>query len=170
MSDIWNPWSSGHLYFWHTGSTHSLPQAQGSSTPHLLLSLVVTPRYWQLQYVGVSTVPEAAPSLMASFRGLWPYHVVPSLNFSPGLLPTRSFYCSGGCAFTNSLSWPLPVPSLSCSPWPLHSFKTSATWDTFPSLTATTSLGTVWTTGSVCWPWGNTSEKILTKWCPSFFF
>jgi hypothetical protein len=32
---------------------------------------------------------------------------------------------SWSCTLTNGLPWPLMVPSPTCSPWPLHAFKSS---------------------------------------------
>jgi hypothetical protein len=62
------------------------------------------------------------------------------------------------------LSWPTTVPSPSCFPSPLYTFKTSTTWLTFilPSSAASTRChpGCLWNSAFIHWSWGNTSQKI----------
>lgn len=64
--------------------------------------------------------------------------MVPNPNFSAWPLHSWVFNCQRGCTFTNGLTWPLPVPNLSCFSGPLHSFKTSTSWVTLilPSMAA----------------------------------
>jgi hypothetical protein len=57
----------------------------------------------------------------------------------------------------------LSVPSLSCSAWPLHAFKTSTTWVTLTyyhvPLQQEYNLGYLWNTASLCF------QKILPRRC-----
>lgn len=94
-------------------------------------------------------------------------------------------HCNWGCNLTKGLSWPLTVPDLSFSLWLLQFWGISCNWgcplgtklfSTTPSglqnqytfLCSAASFGSscdlLWTTASVCWPWGTTFQKISTQW------
>lgn len=60
--------------------------------------------------------------LPGPFQELCPCFMVP--------WPLHSWDSNWGCTLTSGLSWPLAVPSLSGSPWSLHAFKNSTTWET----------------------------------------
>jgi hypothetical protein len=71
--------------------------------------------------------------LLGFFQGLWLCHRVPSLNFPPGLLPSWAYTTAEAILSLLSLQrlqLCLREPRPSYSPWPLHVFKTSITWET----------------------------------------
>lgn len=82
--------------------------------------------WWSSHGTGISKMLGLLLQLSCTFT-TWALFMVPSLNFSAWPFQFRAFNCYSDCAFTNDLSWPLPESSLSCSPWPLHAFKTSTT-------------------------------------------
>lgn len=72
-------------------------------------------------------------------------------------------HCNWGCTFNSGLAWPFAVPSINCSPWLLQSCNFHATkWECLIHCQvwlAACSLGPLWTTAFVCWPWGNISRR-----------
>ena len=77
---------------------------------------------------------------------------VPTLKSFARLFQSWAINCNWHCTFTNGLPWPLTMPSLSCSSWHLHAFKTSTTWMTLTksSCGMRYNLGYLWDTASLC--------------------
>ena len=55
-------------------------------------------------------------SVLGSLHGLWPCHMVPSLQFSLFSLQFWSFQINLSCSFNNGFYWPLRMLNLSCYP------------------------------------------------------
>jgi hypothetical protein len=60
----------------------------------------------------------------------WPLCLKLPSCLCPQSLFETAINCNWDCIFTSGFPWPLTVPTLSCSSWPLHAFKTSTTWVT----------------------------------------
>jgi hypothetical protein len=138
-------------------STHSLSsKALAGSMPLLLLLLVVIPWFWHLQNAGILCCnwgvlsPIASAHLPSWWQASAPLHG----------LQSGAYTALEAITFPNGFSWPLTVPNLSCSPWPLWIFKTHTTWVTLTLLNSAASvnydLGCLWDT---------LSQKISPQWC-----
>lgn len=96
------------------------------SSGWLLFALVIlTSPEWRgrLLRSGLICSPIAFPGLP---QGLWSWHMVPSLTFTPWSLQSWIFRCSCGCTCTGYLFRDSAFTIQCCSPWPHQAF----TWAT----------------------------------------
>lgn len=152
-----------------SGGVHSTLATAGGGHP-----IVFSCPHPTVQYAGISIATEVAFSLMVIFLLGAPPCPHPSPS-SPLLYDAKSQLLSMNTWILGSSLqlnvhfhlWPSLVsyiPSLSCSPSPLQScsfqYRVGDSY-TLPSLAVSLgcSLSTLWTTSSVCWPWGTIHRR-----------
>lgn len=139
-------WSSGfeglqpHSSCYGIWKHKLVPQAQAYSTLHMLLSLMVIPWYWHLQFWNLQYKTNPAPSAM-DFAGFFrnyndaTYHQASVFLHETCNLGISTTIEGASSPIASSL-WSHIVPRINCSQWPLKSCsflanKISTTWETF---------------------------------------